>query len=177
MDAEERGTLGLPTSPGDRRGCRGGRLSLTSDFRGNVRPCILLWDAGIWELPVPPPISPSRVLLAAIFGVLVPSSLGAPQPDLSLGWAYLGAPPACHAQGRAQSCANLQEGQRPPCSHLSWQGVSGGGRAAAPVTSCFAPSLLTETKGEDATATQCQDADHQAAPSRQGGPCYRECRP
>lgn len=84
--------------------------------RGNARPCILLWDAGILrEMPVPPPISPSRVLLVAIFGVHVPSSLGAPQPDLSLAWAYLGAPSACHAQGRGQSCcADVQEDKGPP---------------------------------------------------------------
>lgn len=46
-------------------------------LRESASPCILLWDVGIWESPVPPPTSPNRVLLVTVFGVRVPSSLGA----------------------------------------------------------------------------------------------------
>lgn len=51
------------------------------------------------------------------------------------------------------------------------------GTAATPIKPCSAPSSLVETDRQNAAAAQCQGAEHQAAPSRQGGPCRRECQP
>lgn len=48
---------------------------------------------------------------------------------------------------------------------------------AARIKLCCTPSLFVETEREDAVDTQCQDGDHQAAPSRQDGSCCRECQP
>lgn len=138
-------------------------------LRGSASSCILLWDVRIWELIACPP---SRLAQQSAFGDglwgpcpfppgSIPSQI-CPLPGLVLEHHL----PAMLREGLSPAVLTLWRDNPPPRSAPSWGGVPGGRLATASITSCFASSLLTETKGKDAIATQCQDAEHQAVPSR-----------
>lgn len=171
--------MGVPTPPGDTDGCRGvGMFKISSCPRKckPLHPCLGCGNLGI-ACP-PSHLAQQSAFDGGLWGpcpFLPGASLARFVPSLGLPWGTACLP--CSGKGPVLLC-QLPGGTDAPllCPRLGgwpWRQAN-----SSPITSGFVvSSLSTETKGEDATATQCQGADHQTVPSRQGRPCCRECRP